>query len=81
MSSFQFDCFISGNSLNGNAVAKYTNSRFVKLVHERDCEPVNSLIFTHSEWDRYKDDIAGRYDLLAFILTDLFDCKILKSVT
>jgi hypothetical protein len=79
MGNLEFECFIDRKSINGNEISKHSNHKFVKLTHVRNYKSINSVLFEIDEYEKYIESIDDRYDTLAYMLDDLFDCEMISK--
>lgn len=79
-SEFTFDLYITRKSLNGNAVAKYSNSNGeIKLVRECDGKEIDSVEIDEITYDGHVSHADDQgVDFLAYVLDNFFDCNMLE---
>jgi hypothetical protein len=71
----QFEEYITRKTINKQGIAKYSDNSNVRLIYEDEGNEQETIEMSLTEYDKMIETIPERYDTLAWMLENMFDCN------
>jgi hypothetical protein len=75
----QFDEYITRKTINKQGIAKYSDRSNVRLTYEDEGHEQETIEMSRTVYDKMIEAIPEHYDILAWILENMFDCNMVQG--